>query len=598
MNKEQLTKNNFIKALRAHVLGANALNKGEALKFPIFPYYLGTPRKVKRVINALKMSGINPEGRNFLDVNDEDLVYLFLIYIYHPEIFRDIYQLETGGSRGYFSVITKYDYRLREMTEISSILDGATQANSSFFKNYLRKTPEPARSLLIKLFDIESRLKSESVDSFERLGQDKLAQWSCFNGSMGTNKNLEDYLKFIANQAYSPEEGTQRKEYVNLCKEIFKTTFNARDVADHKLLRDKEFKKVDLFSTVLFQELEKRSDLSIEHIKNIEEILFELNRGVPYVSVEAGQEGRLFQSSGSGKLPLRLVYLVNEALRVFKKKSQYNEWVNSTIFGESSYIDRLLALEEPGFNELVALRNALAFRLYLSIDRGGQTFNVAEALYDLRQEDSIRVSVNHNKEFLLKEMEGVTKYLFQKIKPIFLEEPTKESNLLRKVVELKLEDVFGEAYVTGGDNSELLWDVKGSIASFVVYQIAASDKNVQWGQGLPMGGYKYEDREINEHFVDYIEKLFEVDPEMFWFFACWVVLDRQKGSEKTITVNVKLLNSIWPQERRSRFLDGDGRLKKLVSSAPTEIYVLGVWENASSGHDLHEKILNGFRSKK
>lgn len=170
---------------------------------------IGDVRKIKRIANFLQATGSdeNIVGIDYAerDIEPIHLLRLVLIYINFPAIFQRIYFSETGGARGFFSAVHKFS------AEIGNNEDKYT--NSEQFFAYLRTLSDEESFLLHELFCVkcaEGKCKRNewSDEPYpKRLLDDEefLRTSPMFNGHLGTNKNLGDYLTIIHDHRLRPK---------------------------------------------------------------------------------------------------------------------------------------------------------------------------------------------------------------------------------------------------------------------------------------------------------------------------------------------------------------------------------------------------------
>ncbi|MFZ2188074.1 MAG: P-loop NTPase fold protein [Candidatus Moraniibacteriota bacterium] len=159
--------------------------------YPNYQELLGDVRKIKRIVNFLRASNLVNIDYDERDIDPIALLKLVLLYINYPHIFRKVYNSETSGSSGFFSLERNEDY--------SQNNGKLLYKNSDRFLNYLKTVKDSERFLLKDLFFLDSKqgaweankLKQE-MDSieFQRISP-------MFNGGMFMRKNLEDYLQII-----------------------------------------------------------------------------------------------------------------------------------------------------------------------------------------------------------------------------------------------------------------------------------------------------------------------------------------------------------------------------------------------------------------
>jgi hypothetical protein len=116
----------------------------DILKSPNYHRYqplIGDIRKIKRLINTLLLLEIEHVDFDNSDFNKEDLTRLLLIYINYPSVFRKIYDSETEGRMGAFSVLGPHDsdYPKTAGQQPTESKQQKTYKNSDWYEQY-RKT--------------------------------------------------------------------------------------------------------------------------------------------------------------------------------------------------------------------------------------------------------------------------------------------------------------------------------------------------------------------------------------------------------------------------------------------------------------------------
>jgi len=81
----------------------------ESKDFHHYLPFIGDARKLKRLINTILLLEVEKTDFENCDFNKQDLIYLLLVYINYPHIFRKIYNTETQGKNGFFSLVTGYE---------------------------------------------------------------------------------------------------------------------------------------------------------------------------------------------------------------------------------------------------------------------------------------------------------------------------------------------------------------------------------------------------------------------------------------------------------------------------------------------------------
>lgn len=181
---------------------------------------VGNMRKVKRLINAVRLMQIEKTNFARTDFNKQDLINLILLHLHYPGIFRQIYSEETHGHSGRFSV--KYDHTKRK--DINSELINKTIQEEKF---------DSPTFILKQLFDINTIVWSNYTDG---PSEDDYASRACFN--RGNIRNLESYLNLIV-RVETPEP----QSTLILYKDAFEEVKNGTNISS--VLEREEFTSDD-----------------------------------------------------------------------------------------------------------------------------------------------------------------------------------------------------------------------------------------------------------------------------------------------------------------------------------------------------------------
>ena len=155
--------------------------------------YISDIRKIKRIFNSIFLFDFDSDEYDFMSkgINTDDLIHLILLYVNYPNVFRAIYNSETNGRCGYFSLVS-------DPTSSSP-----KYQNSKFYTEFIHNADAGAVFLLEKLFSINNldfidngNLVKDSVSLYER---------AYFNDCYDhTNRNLERYLNLLVNISDDP----------------------------------------------------------------------------------------------------------------------------------------------------------------------------------------------------------------------------------------------------------------------------------------------------------------------------------------------------------------------------------------------------------
>ncbi len=165
------------------------------VRFPSYSALIGDIRKIKRIVNFVKASGLLDADYDNIDIAPKYLLQFVILYINFPHVFRKIYIEETDGASGFFSLVP---------TENGS--QSFPFTNSDKLKEYLEIIGDSERFIIEELFCIKDikddyeRNQQESVyasEEFQRISP-------MFNGGLHHRKNLEGYLQLIVERRLRP----------------------------------------------------------------------------------------------------------------------------------------------------------------------------------------------------------------------------------------------------------------------------------------------------------------------------------------------------------------------------------------------------------
>ncbi|QUH28204.1 KAP family P-loop NTPase fold protein [Vallitalea guaymasensis] len=443
--------------------------------------FIGDARKLKRLINTILLLNIEKTDFDNCDFNKKDLTNLLLIYINYPNIFRTIYNTETAGKNGFFSVLVK---------------DKEKYKNSSLYENYLRNLSENQKFILDEVFNVTQRIKDKTIN------QEILTSYACFNGSEwnGNNRNLERYLNLIINTSF-PAKIEQYRFYVNCV---------------HELLLNKTIE--DLFNSKEFS-LENGEDTHEQFWRTLVNNVYEITNYkktkeiIGYALKNLNKYSLLKIRSFRETLIIFIVKLLNDIGWIDKNIKQYDntdkniakiaEW----IFGEGDFKEEgvlnILGEEEKG---VLALYDILNFRISCHESRGLDIFNLTRALVN---HINPKISVKDiNKDFVKNEMREISQNIFMTFKSRYIEQ---QKNIFDEIDKLTLNDVGGynsSNKIKGeGINNEFSL-LKFKMKSFIIYQLG---NTINDDTGIGCGYYDVsgnkDSKGINKEFNEY---LFEI----------------------------------------------------------------------------------------
>ncbi|MBI5374198.1 MAG: P-loop ATPase [Candidatus Schekmanbacteria bacterium] len=481
--------------------------------------FVGDVRKLKRLINTMSLFELEKTDFENSDFDKQDLIHLLLIYINYPNIFRKIYNTETHGKRGFFSVQLPYD---DDYPKSGKSIEHEYK-NSEAYKKYIEHLSENQQFLLNKVFDVSKRLSQIKIDNTP---QEIASSYACFNGGWTDNRNLEEYLNLIVRLS-KPQKRSQHKFYLNCKNEVLQ----GKPVKE--ILEREEFSDTnnelshELFWRVITNSLSEfnsqvGSNLIIYLLNNITNHSFFSNKDI-----------------GVGLRDDLVFFLIKLLDQVgwsdsngkhYNNTEEYISEITEWVFGEKRHKDEgvisTLGMEERG---VLGLYDLLVFRLYCSADRGGHEFNLQRALSKHSDPKAPTDGLLNN--IAIVEIRKISQKIFQLFENQYI---NANKNIFDLIDRLTLPELTGkyisfvEAKVASGEVKDIdkrVAELKTRMKSFITYQlgnsmiksgigcgyydqIGAQDKN---GIKAKINNYLFDQcfnpvENLNnyEHFVDYL----------------------------------------------------------------------------------------------
>lgn len=344
-------------------------------EFHDFRPFIGDIRKIKRLLNTVMLLEI--QGVDFVnsDFDKHDLLYLILIYINFPRIFRKIYDTETSGRWGFFSAVSHGEAGYPEGSNSTSETGAGSYRNSVHYTKFLEGLGESQAFLLKKLFEMSDQsFESRFVDE----GKKSENASACFNGTHGTSRNLEQYLNLIVRQS-KPLRREQQKYYLNKVNEFV----GGRSIEE--IFQEDEF----LFQTgedsrVRFWRVLVNSRIGVSPGVGGRAISY-LTHHLPDYSLLDWKDTKLvgFRDDAGYILAKLLdsfgwgdhsgVRMANTPENI----AEIAEWVFGDGRHEGQGVVHILSSPMRGS---LGLYDLLVFRLFCCADRGGDIFNLSRAI--------------------------------------------------------------------------------------------------------------------------------------------------------------------------------------------------------------------------
>lgn len=519
--------------------------------------FLGDIRKIKRLINTMMLFEIPQTDYENSDFNKHDLLHLLLIYINYPNIFRKIYNAETNGKSGFFSLVTH-----QNLTD-----PGFT--NSQNYNDYIESgLSDSQKFLLNRIFKYDTLIQNLNHD--QSLGDANLDANSraCFNDKSRDFSNLERYLRLIVNLTKQNKVDSYQF-YLNKKKELFsgKSISHILDSKEFSFKKG-DFSRDQLWNIIANSAYEMSPEIGFDVIsyllKNLNDYSF-LER------VNIGANSRI-------NLVYSLLKLLDQAgwgRKVNGRRNNTDENVLEIaewIFGEGEFlkIGILKVLSDPNRGAL-GLFDMLLFRLYCSADRRGSTYNLHRAV-------SLHCDMNAPTSGPVNEIARLgMREISQKVFNIFSDQYIQaEKNIFEEIENLSLEDFAGkttafvrkqlsDGVITNDELNVLISTSKTKVIAFITYQLG----NSMISSGVGCGYYDiagdHDNHEIRSVFNDY---LFEVcfNPDLsernYEFFLDYLLINfsvnywqddvnRYSGNlaEFTKVLDKERLRSYWAKNR-------------------------------------------------
>ena len=466
--------------------------------------FIGDVRKLKRLINTVMMFNLQSTDFQSSDFDKRDLVNLLLIYIHYPSVFRKIYDTETKGGRGFFSLVIPYDdgYPKDEAgTRGRSSSSDSSYKNSTHYHDYLKESKftedSPQRFLLDQVFNVEIRLKTDKNSLYgndyaniDRIPDDVRTSLACFNGGWTNGRNLETYLDLIVNLS-KPVDIDQHKFYTQWRDKIINKTITV-DTA----FADSKFAYIEGEHT-----REKLWRILVNNARDLQsyvakEIITHLLDTVPEYSLLEIAEPNV----GMGlrhNLDYFLTRLLNDAgwadpagkhsNNVEPHIAEIAEW----IFGDGRHVDNgVLARLSEESRGVLGIHDLMLFRLSCNSDRGGDIFDLSRALAHHSNENA--PTEGDTRMIVVEEMREISQKVFEIFNARYI---IPKKNIFDDIDALRVPDVAGKYndYLTkkiadgvfqAVDIDKKVIELKTRLGSFILYQMTNNEVSHGVGCGF------------------------------------------------------------------------------------------------------------------
>lgn len=404
---------------------------------------IGNVRKIKRLINTMCL--LNFENVDFINMDIEfyDLTHLIILYINYPAIFKDLVVNETKGAKG------KFSWEVKESKFVSS----------EEYKTYRDTIAEAPRFILNKIFD-NKRMK---------IIHGKPNYYACLNDSfLGNKGNLEKYLDLI-NEPGQTEIKNNSAFYKGLKDCILNNDLSIETVFNDKLTNLDE--KNNMWKILISEDYGNKNSILNKMIRREQEnpkideqdhldkiINFALNeiKNYPIKRRDIG-----FSRNG-------MLYYIVELLDKMNLNDNDVKFKNisNKIFGEEKYKNYGVFDLIKGQKDIILLDHLLMFRLYISINRSNDFFNVVKSLV---KAENIDASVTGNSEEIAKkELRRISQKIFADFKKKFIDSG---KNIFEEIENLTCEDMKLEIV----DNNVMLDQEIANLRSFILYYLCCGN---------------------------------------------------------------------------------------------------------------------------
>lgn len=448
--------------------------------------FIGNARKIKRLANTVVLLDIPENDLSDYDFDKQDLTHLLLIYINYPNIFRKIYNAESQGKRGFFSLVQKFDDGYPPSDDPNS-KDYSSYKNSIYYTEYLKDLTPNQKFVLGKVFE---RLKGKNKPTDEIL-----SSYACFNGNRYNerNRNLEDYLNLITRM--SKRSRSEQYQFYLRLKDTILQEKPIKEVLETEPLLNNEKNQKQLWLVIV-----KAAHQEFTCEKAGEIIHYALNELPKYslvkddATIDALREDLVFfiveLLDGVGWSDKNGGHILNTDENV----SQIAEW----IFGKGGYNNKgILEILSDRKRGILGLYDLLLFRLHCCAGRSEDIFNIVSAL--IKDSDKSAQTTGDVQGMLIPEMRKISQNVFEIFNKHFVED---KINILEEIESLSSKDLVGSYFEVSEeaiDSNELekrVLQLKTSMKAFIVYQLGSKEIT---SSGIGCGYYNLTSKESDNN---------------------------------------------------------------------------------------------------
>lgn len=427
---------------------------------------IGDVRKIKRFINSVLMLGVKMLELRGMDIDERELINLILIYINYPQIFRKIYETETQGRNGFFSLLSKYEYERRYPNQEKAKQDYKYR-NSKEYEEFIEKLTETQKFILNEVFD----RKEEEFDEV------KVNSYACFNDIKWGYKsigNLETYLNLIIKMS-EPNKSEQYQFYLQCKNEILSEEKSIEEVLANSVFSNDEAAHDKFWRVLVNAHRQEFSRGKAEKIIN-------------YAVANLSKYSYFADGGLRNYLLLYIAKLLNNIGWIYETGTNFNNSFENTaviarwIFGEAQYsgqgILNTMASNQPS---VIGIYDLLNFRLICCATNKHEVFNISQALSKHERADA--PIVGRADLIVIDEMRKMSQKIFGIFKEQFI---NTGHNVFKAIDDITIRDVSGsyrEMVENNQGYSDKLAVLKSEMKLFIVWQLGYKEVSVGIGCG-------------------------------------------------------------------------------------------------------------------
>lgn len=480
----------------------DAVNKiCEDEHFSKYQRFLGTPRRIKILFQQILRISNNIQYQNTIeDFSGLDIIHLLLIYIYYPNDFRKIYDLETRGESGIYS----YSPAREKIDDHIDRLD-----------KLVKKLPNGEKHLFEQLFMQKDILKDHR----------KNQKRACFNDEMNFafrfgNRSLTRYLQLIT-LSEVPEKNDRYSTYTEILRNKILLCHTVADVeaAFSNYLDIRE----DLWSVIVF-------------FLNESSVVNQISNGLleALAQAAANQLPEYKLTSDLISFHTKLIVYIRIFLNELAKRTENQ--VIKAIFNETGVLHRLLYQNPENYSLLMNVFDALYFKGIIDIrTEGNDIFPLNDALIHAKEPKKSLTGMN-TEEMAKSELREISQCIYHAFKENF-----GDRNLWHEFNNLPLGNIV--EFSSEIPQSQLEVEQKVALftfKSFILYQIGSIKEGLA-GYDLRGNGDGLEIRcDFSEYLNDYCFTVSRIHDEACFDFMEFMLISIL-GNDSFFIVKLKNL---------------------------------------------------------